>query len=163
MNENITKEFIDRPIILVPCMAGRIAFIDGYNNFYACASMEAFHNEFGRKFLLPTYQLMVADPMQDPRQRECVLYGMDDGARVYLGSPEDSDLVTGMSWRLDEADRYSIINIDREQRLCLLFSKRHQKYLSVNLNRNYDPDGASYAIFANKTLPDECCVFAYCD
>ena len=155
---NITKEFIDKPVILISSMTESILSLWDDDSFEARESLIALKLEE----LLNPLKLIVADPQQDPKQGECVIYGKyDDGARNYLGSPDDSDMVKGMAYRLTDADRYVIYDVDRDSRQCLIMSKKSGKFLSVDISESMDPDKDAFRIFANKETPDDSCLFYY--
>ncbi len=155
---NITKYFIDKPVIIISSMTETILSLTDNDCFEAREPLIALH----LKELLSPLKLIVADPQEDPRQGECVIYGKyDDNTRNYLGSPDNSEIVKGMAFRLTDADRYGIYCVDRDNGTYLIMSKKNRKFLSVDISTSMDPDKDSFRIFADKETPDASCLFHF--
>jgi len=158
MYTNITKELIDKHIILASIAARNIVSVTDDDIVEAREPMELLDMpEF-----LKAYEFIVADPCEDPTQSECVIYGWySDHARNYLGSDDGSELVKGKAYNLADADRYNIIDYDKANHLFLIYSKKNRKYLSVDMSESTDPYKGSYRIKASKLIPDNSCLFCY--
>lgn len=155
---NITSQLIDKPVILISSMTETILSLWDDDSFEARESLISLKLEE----LLNPLKLTVADPQVDPQKGECVIYGKyDDGTRNYLGSPDDSQIVKGMAYRLTDADRYVIYDVDRESGQCLIMSKKNGKFLSVDISESMDPDKDAFRIFADKEEPDDSCLFHF--
>jgi len=158
MYENITKDMIDKHIILGSTVTGSLISVQDNDTVEARESMAILE----WLDVLPSIELIIADPCEDPNQNECVIYGWySDHSRNYLGSEDGSDLVKGMSYDLKNADRYNIIDVDIANHMFLIYSKKNRKYLSVDMSESTDPDKGSYRIKAEKEVPDESCIFCY--